>query len=268
MEDVVLSKKNILVVGDFCIDRFVYGYTERINPEAPIPIFKPTKIIENYGMAGNVASNLSSLGNEVKLLCNKEKIYKTRYVDFESNHMHLRVDENDYVNKEDSYKNIETYDLDEYDCIVITDHNKGFLEKKDILNISKNHKNVFLQTNRVLGKWAENVRFIKINMKEFRNSKQILENKNYEKLRRKVLVTDGSNGSYFNNEHYPIQKNVITRDLAGAGDTFISVFVDSCLKNKKVREAIFDAQKAAATVVQKRGVSVIGNKKVNVQFLN
>ena len=63
--------EKILVIGDFCIDRFVYGSSKRINPEAPVPIFNPINVIENLGMAGNVAENLSSLGFSVDLLCNK-----------------------------------------------------------------------------------------------------------------------------------------------------------------------------------------------------
>ena len=32
---------NILVVGDSCIDRFVYGTAVRLAPEAPVPVFNP-----------------------------------------------------------------------------------------------------------------------------------------------------------------------------------------------------------------------------------
>ena len=71
-----MNNNKFLVIGDFCIDHFIYGATERINPEAPVPIFKPFEVVENYGMAGNVAENLSSLGHEVDLVCNKNKIFK------------------------------------------------------------------------------------------------------------------------------------------------------------------------------------------------
>ena len=134
-----LSKK-ILIIGDFCIDRFVYGSSNRINPEAPVPIFNPSETIENYGMSGNVAANLSSLGHKVDLICNKNKIIKTRYVDTESNHMHLRVDENDIVLEKDSYKENNSIVFDSYDAVVLTDHDKGFISEKDIKKISSKHK--------------------------------------------------------------------------------------------------------------------------------
>jgi len=47
----------ILVFGELCTDKYVYGNVERLSPEAPVPILKPTTIIENYGMAGNVVEN-------------------------------------------------------------------------------------------------------------------------------------------------------------------------------------------------------------------
>ena len=34
---------NILVIGEFCIDEFVYGECARLNPEAPTPVFIPKK---------------------------------------------------------------------------------------------------------------------------------------------------------------------------------------------------------------------------------
>ena len=46
--------KKILVIGDSCIDEFIYGKSDRLCPEAPVPIFIPTKIISNGGMALNV----------------------------------------------------------------------------------------------------------------------------------------------------------------------------------------------------------------------
>ena len=143
--------KKILVIGDFCIDRFVYGSSSRINPEAPVPIFNPTETIENYGMSGNVAANLASLGNNVDLICNKNKIIKTRFVDVESNHMHLRVDENDNVSLKDSFKNGNEIVFDTYDAIVLTDHDKGFISEKNVQEISKKHQLVFLQSNKLIG---------------------------------------------------------------------------------------------------------------------
>ena len=42
---------SILVIGDSCIDIFIYGDIDRVCPEAPVPVFKPTSQTENPGMA-------------------------------------------------------------------------------------------------------------------------------------------------------------------------------------------------------------------------
>ena len=52
----------ILVIGDSCTDVFVYGTCKRLCPEAPIPVFNPSRTITNQGMAGNVVDNLRALG--------------------------------------------------------------------------------------------------------------------------------------------------------------------------------------------------------------
>ena len=256
--------KKILVIGDFCIDKFVYGNSFRINPEAPVPIFNPIETIENYGMSGNVAANLASLGYEVDLICNKNNIVKTRFVDTESNHMHLRVDENDSVAPEDSYKHDEKFAFNAYDAIVITDHDKGFVSEKDILDISDKHNLVFLQSNKRIGDWAKNISYLKINMKEFLRSEDFFRSSS---LISKTIITDGANGCFFNNDHFKINKTVVTRDLSGAGDTFLAVFVDSILNDDNVNDSIIKAQNAAIEIVQQRGVATIGNLENKINFL-
>ena len=52
--------KKILVIGEYGIDKFVYGKIERLNPEAPTPVMIPTYEKENFGMAGNVFKNQHS----------------------------------------------------------------------------------------------------------------------------------------------------------------------------------------------------------------
>ncbi len=52
----------VLVVGDFILDRFVNGVIERISPEAPIPVLHGRGETLAMGGAGNVVSNIISLG--------------------------------------------------------------------------------------------------------------------------------------------------------------------------------------------------------------
>lgn len=56
------SHATILVVGDIMLDRYWYGGTNRISPEAPVPIVKIDTLEERPGGAANVAMNVTALG--------------------------------------------------------------------------------------------------------------------------------------------------------------------------------------------------------------
>ncbi len=62
------SQANILVVGDLMLDRYWFGDTGRISPEAPVPIVKVNATDNRPGGAGNVALNIAALGAKVTLI--------------------------------------------------------------------------------------------------------------------------------------------------------------------------------------------------------
>ncbi|MBI3548330.1 MAG: D-glycero-beta-D-manno-heptose-7-phosphate kinase [Elusimicrobia bacterium] len=57
--------KRILVLGDLMLDQFVRGKVSRLSPEAPVPVVQVTSESQVPGGAGNVCSNLASLGASV-----------------------------------------------------------------------------------------------------------------------------------------------------------------------------------------------------------
>ncbi|OTA17588.1 ADP-heptose synthase [Xenorhabdus vietnamensis] len=59
---------SVLVVGDVMLDRYWYGPTSRISPEAPVPVVKVETIEERPGGAANVAMNIASLGANSRLI--------------------------------------------------------------------------------------------------------------------------------------------------------------------------------------------------------
>lgn len=59
---------SVLVVGDVMLDRYWFGDTSRISPEAPVPVVKIGGTDNRPGGAGNVASNIAALGANVTLL--------------------------------------------------------------------------------------------------------------------------------------------------------------------------------------------------------
>lgn len=58
----------VLVAGDVMLDRYWSGATERVSPEAPVPVVQVAGIEERPGGAANVAVNLASLGAAPTLL--------------------------------------------------------------------------------------------------------------------------------------------------------------------------------------------------------
>src|SRR5699024_12033683 len=58
----------VLVVGDVMLDRYWYGDTGRISPEAPVPVVRIGKEEQRLGGAGNVALNLARVGVQTTLL--------------------------------------------------------------------------------------------------------------------------------------------------------------------------------------------------------
>ena len=58
----------IIVIGDLIIDRYIFGSSERISPEAPVPIVKVSDESIKLGGAGNVVSNLRALGATVDFI--------------------------------------------------------------------------------------------------------------------------------------------------------------------------------------------------------
>ena len=62
------SKARLLVVGDVMLDRYWFGDTNRISPEAPVPVVQVSKIDERLGGAANVARNVAALGAKTTIL--------------------------------------------------------------------------------------------------------------------------------------------------------------------------------------------------------
>lgn len=62
------SRARVLVAGDVMLDRYWYGDTGRISPEAPVPVVRVKKEKLRPGGAANVAVNIAALGGRVSVL--------------------------------------------------------------------------------------------------------------------------------------------------------------------------------------------------------
>src|SRR5437588_2859442 len=61
-----LAAGRVVLVGDFMVDRYLFGNAERLSPEAPVPVLHFQSEEHRLGGAGNVAAMLAGLGAEVK----------------------------------------------------------------------------------------------------------------------------------------------------------------------------------------------------------
>jgi len=59
---------HVLVVGDIILDQYVVGGVQRLSPEAPIPVLRPTGSRTTLGGAANVALNITTLGGRATLV--------------------------------------------------------------------------------------------------------------------------------------------------------------------------------------------------------
>jgi D-beta-D-heptose 7-phosphate kinase/D-beta-D-heptose 1-phosphate adenosyltransferase len=243
--------KKILVIGESCKDIFVYCGANRLCPDMPVPVLDVINCVENPGMAMNVHRNIKKLIDDCDIITNNdwESITKTRYMHNDTNHMFIRIDSDHSKIQQIDIKNV---NLNDYELIAISDYNKGFLTDNDIEYIFNNHNNVFIDTKKIIGDWAKNAKFIKINITEYKRSKDKIS----ETLMKKLIYTKGSEGCYFNNKNYPVNR-VEIKDSSGAGDSFFAALVCNYLNTNNIEKSIIFANKCASEVVKHRGVTTI-----------
>jgi D-beta-D-heptose 7-phosphate kinase/D-beta-D-heptose 1-phosphate adenosyltransferase len=62
------SSSRVVVAGDVMLDRYLFGSTGRISPEAPVPVVHVHETDDRPGGAANVAVNLAALGVSTSLV--------------------------------------------------------------------------------------------------------------------------------------------------------------------------------------------------------
>ncbi len=199
------SEKNILVIGDLMLDAYFWGKTERISPEAPVPIVEVYQTNFNPGGAGNVALNLAELGSKVSVLAvvgndvngdtllsqlkkvkidissiivldNYQTPIKTRVI--AQDQQVIRIDqENKSINSNSILARVKESlenNIEKFDGVILADYNKG-LFSIDVINFVINKVKEFSIPTYVDPKWDnffeyKNVHFFKPNLQEFRQA--------------------------------------------------------------------------------------------------
>ena len=239
----------IVVIGETCVDKFIYCDINRLSPEAPVPVLQPINTVVNAGMSGNTVANVKALKPSSKVLhfSNLSQVTKTRYVEKKTNHMFLRVDEGD--DKIEQFIWSEDYEhfIQDADVVIVSDYNKGYLLDYTLQLIAYKSKLSILDSKRKLNSdIIKDFTFVKLNEEEYLNNKELDVSK--------IIVTLGSKGCMYNGKTYSSPNPQETIDVSGAGDTFTAAFALSYATAKSVPNAIKFANKISAEVVSKRGV--------------
>ncbi len=236
------TQYKILLIGDSCTDEYIYGICTRLNPEAPVPVMDYTRTEIKPGMAANVFENLKAFKLEVDFLTNTESIVKTRYVDDKYNHQILRVDRHEKVAPLEA-----DIQSENYDAVVISDYDKGFLSPQKLFAIAEAAAcAVFIDTKKKIVPDKANC-FVKVNEVEFKDLINPPAN---------VIVTLGDKGAMYRNNIYPSAK-VKVFDVVGAGDTFLAALTYFFLTLGSVELAIPYANKSSSIAVQHTGTYVL-----------
>jgi bifunctional ADP-heptose synthase (sugar kinase/adenylyltransferase) len=239
----------VLVIGETCIDRFIYCDTSRLSPEAPVPVLNPKYTTENSGMAGNTFENVKSLapGAIMANITQKQKITKTRYIEEKSNHMFFRIDEGENFSQKFKWTPFVDTSIGQADIVIVSDYDKGFLSDNDLKEIARKSTLSILDSKRQLtNDIIEGFTFVKLNESERRNNPNLTT--------RNIITTLGKQGAEYNGMLYESPNPQDTIDVSGAGDTFTAAFIVKYYQLQDESAAIKFANRKSAEVVTQRGV--------------
>lgn len=293
------KKLKVLVIGDLMIDNYIFGKSNRLSPEAPVPVIRPSRNYYTAGGAANVAMNISSLGAQVtcagvigdddwgkKLL----SLLKNENIDvqnidiipnfyttlkqriFLNETQIFRIDNENFLEKKCSFMK---RNFDNFDVIILSDYNKGVLTgrwfnkpegsivcldpKKSLVNF--NHSDILTPNLSELAYLSKN----KINSENdiVQSCKIILNKYNLEY----IIAKRGSEGMTIvgNNNYVKHLKArfVKTADVTGAGDTVISSLSLAFAITKDIFQSAEFAINASALAVSKPGTSTITIQDIN-----
>ena len=239
----------ILVIGETCVDKFIYCKSTRLSPEAPVPIINPLHFTTNNGMAGNTLCNIKAISPKAIIagIHQKQKITKTRYIEEKSNHMFFRIDEGDEFDDTFKWNAFTDTSIGQADIVIVSDYNKGFLSDLDLKEISKKSNLSILDSKRKLtDDIIKDFTFVKLNESE--------KNANQDLTTRNIITTLGKKGALYNGEIYESPNPQNTIDVSGAGDTFTAAFIIKFYQSLEESVAIRFANQKSAEVVSQRGV--------------
>ena len=248
----------VLVIGDIILDKYIYGTSKRISPEAPVPVVTFTEEKTTMGGAALVYDNLVSLGVDVTL-CNTEQSnsVKTRVIC--DGHYITRIDDDKQADGDAVLQIVKKSDFTPYDYVILSDYNKGTLSKADkiIRHINKFGCKVIVDPKTDMSKYKD-AWLVKPNEKE--------EKKYFKNWKGNIITTRASDNVTAkiedNNYNIPVE-TVEVADVTGAGDCFLAGFVYGLTKEYSYKKCLELAVKGSTESVKHAGTYIL--KKDDVE---
>ena len=224
----------VLVLGDVIIDKYIYGTSSRISPEAPVPVITYIDEKETRGGAGLVYENLKSLGVDVDMFETPGEVsVKTRIIC--DGHYITRIDDDASASGMAVLKQVQETDFSQYDYVVLSDYNKGVLdEAKDIIaHINKYGCKVIVDPKE--NAWFyENAWLVKPNYNEFHDL-------GFDDWQGNIITTNAGEEviATIDGVKYEIPvDNLEVSDVTGAGDCFLAAFVYGLTKGYEYKKCL------------------------------
>jgi rfaE bifunctional protein kinase chain/domain len=291
------SDITIVLAGDFMIDHYIMGTSNRISPEAPVPIVIPKEEYSIPGGAGNVAMNLCAMGANVVCLGTvgddnwgerllsllKNKGINIDGIDIIKNHpttLKQRIYSNGkQVARLDTEKILDwnpqmsDHNLDNYDACIISDYNKGAANniKLDIETLivdpKKDDFSVYKNAHIITPNLNELQRATKIKIQDDQSivvaCNELIGKHNFDY----IVAKKGNQGMTIVGQDNFVKHikahSVKNPDVTGAGDTVIAVLSVVYAKTKDIELAAKIANTAAAIVVAKPGTATVIIDEIN-----
>jgi D-beta-D-heptose 7-phosphate kinase/D-beta-D-heptose 1-phosphate adenosyltransferase len=288
--------RRLLVLGDVILDRYWWGDSHRLSPEAPVPVVRKQRTTLRPGGAANTAANLAALGAQVRLCgvtgddqagselrqvltelgiaqsllidAARPTTSKTRIV---AAHQHVvRVDEEDTAPLAAALEAQAIAALGEsipkVDAVVVSDYAKGFLDSGVLAAILRAAGErgipVFVDPNRLeLGVLTQ---------RHVRNHAETLEAGRFLATQMPgsaVLVTEGAEGMtvflpHGREEHVASVPQQVF-DVTGAGDTVLATVALALTSGASHRQALELAARAASIAVGVLGTSAVTREELS-----
>ena len=290
MIDLQNKTPKILVVGDLMIDHYLWGSSERISPEAPVPVVNVDSESTVLGGAGNVINNLSALGAMVDVIsvigeCETSKELKDLLCDIKIETQYLITQKNRVTSKKSriiaAQQQVVRYDrestseinnksqvailkvfkkiVNNYDVILLSDYGKGVLTfelTQSLISIANENKKKLLVDPKGL------------DYSKYKGAYLLTPNKKEASEATNIIIKDNESLT----QSIRILKDQIdlTVSLITLSEKGVAIFDNELRIHPTVAREVFDVTGAGDTILASLGFALSCNKDIDeaIKFAN